>query len=159
MSVALRVSPVKKSRKPSLIPAIVSAEIRRGSTVTVSSSWKVYAQMPPWAATYWSCLPEGSPRTSISMWHAASAIVPGVLAMRPARLSAFIRQTVNEPDDPSPVPAGMSATDAISSGLPSQWRRSVSRKIGWRISLGSSTSSNSEYFSRKRFWKTVWVSM
>ena len=66
---------------------------------------------------------------------------------------------MNEPDEPRPVPAGMSATEAISSGLPSQWRRRVSRKIGWRISLGWSTSSNSEYFSRKRFWKTVCVSM
>ena len=79
--------------------------------------------------------------------------------MRPARLSAFSRQTVNEPDDPSPVPAGMSATEAISSGLPLQWRQSVSRRIGCRISSGRSTSSNSEYLRRKRRWKTVWVSM
>ena len=57
------------------------------------------------------------------MWQAASAIASGVVAMRPPRLSAFSRQTVNEPDEPSPVPAGMSATDAISSGLPSQWRQ------------------------------------
>ena len=31
--------------------------------------------MPPCAATYWSCLPTGSPSTSISMWHAASAVL------------------------------------------------------------------------------------
>ena len=47
-----------------------------------------------------------------------------------------------------PVPAGTSATDAISSGLPCQWRSSVSRRIGCRISRGSSTSSVSEYFIR-----------
>ncbi len=66
---------------------------------------------------------------------------------------------MNDPDDPRPVPAGMSATEAISRGLPCQWRQRASRRIGWRISRGSSTSSNSEYFSRKRCWKTVWVSM
>ena len=47
-----------------------------------------------------------------------------------------------------PVPAGTSATEAISSGSPCQWRSSASRRIGWRISRGWSTSSNSEYFSR-----------
>ncbi len=36
---------------------------------------------------------------------------------------------------PCPVPAGTSATDAISSGLPRQWRSRLSRRIGWRISL------------------------
>ncbi len=47
-----------------------------------------------------------------------------------------------------PVPAGTSATEAISSGLPDQWRSSVSRRIGWRIWPISSTSSSSEYFIR-----------
>ena len=47
-----------------------------------------------------------------------------------------------------PVPAGTSATEAISSGLPRQWRSSVSRRIGWRIWQISSTSSSSEYFIR-----------
>ncbi len=58
-----------------------------------------------------------------------------------------------------PVPAGTSATEAISSGLPDQCRRMVSRRMGCRMSSGRSTSSVSEYFIRYRFWKTVWVSM
>ena len=68
--------------------------------------------------------------------------------MRRASASAFSRQTVNAPEEPMPVPAGTSAIEAISSGSPLQWRSSASRRIGWRISLGSSTSSNSEYFIR-----------
>jgi hypothetical protein len=58
-----------------------------------------------------------------------------------------------------PVPAGTSATEAISSGLPCQWRASVSRRMGWRICRTSSTSSSCEYFSRYRRWKTVCTSM
>ncbi len=78
---------------------------------------------------------------------------------RLAIASALIRQTVNAPEEPMPVPAGTSATDAISSGLPCQWRSRVSRRIGCLISAIVSTSSVSEYFMRYRFWKTVCVSM
>ena len=66
---------------------------------------------------------------------------------------------MNEPDEPRPVPAGTSAITLTSSGSPFQWRSNDSRRIGWRISEGSSTSSNCEYFIRYRRWKTVWVSM
>ena len=78
--------------------------------------------MPPCAATYWSCLPTGSLRTSISISQAASASAPGVIEVRRACASPFSRQTVNAPEEPIPVPAGTSATEAISSGLPRQWR-------------------------------------
>ena len=43
---------------------------------------------------------------------------------------AFNRQTVYAPDEPSPVPEGTSATEAISSGAPLQCRSKVSRRIG-----------------------------
>ena len=104
--------------------------------------------MPPCAATYWSCLPTGSPRMSISISQAASASSRGGSVVRRASASAFSRQTVKAPEEPMPVPAGTSATEAISSGSPRQWRTSASRRIGCRISRGSSTSSNSEYFIR-----------
>ena len=85
---------------------------------------------------------------SISISHAASASSRGGSVVRRASASAFSRQTVNAPEEPMPVPAGTSATEAISSGSPRQWRTSASRRIGWRISRGSSTSSNSAYLSR-----------
>ena len=78
--------------------------------------------MPPCAATYWSCLPTGSLRMSISISHAASASSRGGSVVRRASASAFSRQTVNAPEEPMPVPAGTSATEAISSGSPRQWR-------------------------------------
>jgi hypothetical protein len=56
-------------------------------------------------------------------------------------------------------PAGTSAITLTSSGSPFQCRTSDSRRIGCRISEGSSTSSNCEYFNRYRRWKMVWVSM
>ena len=72
--------------------------------------------------------------TSISISHAASASAPGVIEVRRACARPFSRQTVYAPEEPIPVPAGTSATEAISSGFPRQWRSSVSRRIGWRIS-------------------------
>ena len=78
--------------------------------------------MPPCAATYWSCLPTGSLRMSISISHAASASSRGGSVVRRASASAFSRQTVNAPEEPMPVPAGTSATEAISSGSPRQCR-------------------------------------
>jgi hypothetical protein len=69
-----------------------------------------------------------------------------VIEVRRARESAFSRATVYALEEPIPVPAGTSATDAISSGFPRQWRSSDSRTIGCLISRGESTSSVSEYF-------------
>ena len=45
-------------------------------TVTLRRCANVYAQIPPCAATYGSCLPHGSLRTSISISHAASPAPP-----------------------------------------------------------------------------------
>ena len=78
--------------------------------------------MPPCAATYGSCLPHGSSRMSISISHAASASAPWVIEVRRACASPLSSATVNAPDEPIPVPAGTSATEAISSGFPRQWR-------------------------------------
>ena len=58
---------------------------------------------------------------------AASAIPLGGVAMLPASASALSRQTVKAPEEPSPVPAGMSATEAISSGAPRQWRQHLAQ--------------------------------
>ena len=58
------------------------------------------------------------------------------MATRRASASAFRKHTVNEPDEPSPVPAGTSATTLTSSGSPFQWRSNDSLRIGWRISRG-----------------------
>ena len=68
--------------------------------------------------------------------------------MRLASDSALISPTVYAPLDPRPVPAGTSASEAISSGSPDQWRSSVSRRIGCWISSIVSVSSKEEYFMR-----------
>ena len=53
--------------------SITSSRSGRRSTSTEPSVWKVSALTPPKAAMYWSCLPMGSLRTSISSVHASSA--------------------------------------------------------------------------------------
>ena len=62
--------------------------------------------MPPCAATYWSCLPTGSLRMSISISHAASASSRGGSVVRRASASAFSRQTVYAPEEPMPGARG-----------------------------------------------------
>ena len=96
---------------------------------------------------------------SISISHAASASAPWVIEVRRAWARPFSSATVNAPEEPIPVPAGTSATDAISSGFPRQWRSRLSRRIGCWIAAISSTSSVSEYFILYRRWNTVCISM
>ena len=96
--------------------------------------------MPPKAAMYWSCLPIGSRSRSISMWQACSASslrMNEVAAdARAERLAASA--VVKLPDEPRPVPAGMSAMLVISScvRLEADQLEQASRMIGcWTSSI------------------------
>ena len=53
-----------------------------GDTRTLPSLAMSKQDRPPNAAMYWSCLPTGSERMSISMWHASSARAPAVTCSR-----------------------------------------------------------------------------
>ena len=75
---------------------------------------KVKQVMPPNAAMYWSCLPIGSPSRSISMWQACSASSRGWTMLRAWACRARSSAVVKLPDEPSPVPAGISASVVIS---------------------------------------------
>ena len=79
--------------------------------------------MPPCAATYWSCLPTGSLEdVDLDLARRLGQLARRQRGAARASASAFSRQTVNAPEEPMPVPAGTSATEAISSGSPRQWR-------------------------------------
>ena len=56
--------------------------------------------------------------------------------------------TVNVPDEPSPVPAGMSATLTNSIEGPMGCRRRASRMMGWSMSSIRRTRSSSEYLRK-----------
>ena len=49
------------------------------------------------------------------------------------------------PDDPRPVPAGMSAMLTISLAPPIGWRRRASRTRGWEMPSTVSDRSSDEY--------------
>ena len=76
--------------------------------VTMAMVWTKQV-IPPNAAMYWSCFPMGSLRRSISIAHACSANSWGCTRFLRHVCSALRSAVVKLPDDPSPVPAGMSA--------------------------------------------------
>ena len=99
---------------------------------------------------YWSCLPIGSPSRSISMWQACSASSSGWTRWRLWACSVFSSAVVKLPEEPSPVPAGMSAMEVSSSRLPSIFMKAIaSRMIGWVSSAASGTRSSFEYFTMR----------
>ena len=68
--------------------------------------WNVNAVMPPYAAMYWSCLPIGSLRMSISMWQASSRQLLGGDELALEACSAFSSATVKVLDEPRPAVRG-----------------------------------------------------
>ena len=80
---------------------------------------KVNSLIPPQEEIYWSCLPMGSLRMSISISHAFSASWSGVSLVQLMYDIPFIRAVVKEPEEPNPVPAGISAKLVISMFDPS----------------------------------------
>ena len=65
--------------------------------------------MPPNAAMYWSCLPTVRPSRSISISQASRPRSAAETWLRCMACTALSSPTVNEPDEPRPVPEGMSA--------------------------------------------------
>ena len=93
--------------------------------------------MPPCAATYWSCLPTGSPSTSISISHAASASAPGVIDDAPRKRERLQQADGERAGRAHPGPGGdVGDRRDLERVCRCQWRSSVSRRIGWRISDG-----------------------
>ena len=64
------------------------------------------------------------------MWHASSANAPAVTCSRCSAYTARRRPTVKVPEEPSPLPEGMSARLTISIAGGTSCCRSVSRMIG-----------------------------
>ena len=81
------------------------------------------------------------------MWHASSASWAADTCSRRWACRARSRPTVNAPDEPSPVPAGMSAMLTISLASPMGSRRNASRTSGCSMSSMSSARSSAEYFT------------
>jgi len=76
------------------------------------------------------------------MWQAISASSRGWMFWRLKLCSTLSRQVAKLPDDPRPVPDGMSAMLVISRLGPfTPQSRSASRMIGWRISATVLTRS------------------
>lgn len=119
-----------------------------GETCTLPSRWNSKQVMPPNAAMYWSCFPAGLPSSTISTCEASSARSPAVTCSRFHAYTAFSRPTVNAPDEPSPVPAGMSARLTTSSDGPIACSVSTARMIGCSICVGSVTRSSAEYLRK-----------
>ncbi len=74
-----------------------------GSTCTLPSVSMVSAVTLPKAAMYWSCLPTGSAKRSISMWQASSAKRADDTKLRLYVYSALSRATVKLLEEPSPA--------------------------------------------------------
>ena len=104
--------------------------------------------MPPNAAAYWSCLPTERCNRSISISHASRASSSALAWSRRKACTAFSRPTVNEPEEPNPVPDGMSAVLTISTAGPMSWAESTSRMMGCSIACGLSTRSSAEYLRK-----------
>src|ERR1035437_1768282 len=118
------------------------------------------AERPQKKEMYWSCLPTGSPRMSISMRQACSANswrgTNSLFSVCSARNSA----TVKLPLDPSPVPAGISERLTISRcGALTGTMRNASRMMGCLISSTVCTTSVAEYLIRNSGWKVSWSVM
>ena len=93
----------------------------------------------------WSCLPTGSRSRSISIWQACSASACGLMTLRWRVCNARSSAVVKLPDEPRPVPAGMSAMLAISTRSSAPTSSMAARMIGCLMSRASSTRSSSEY--------------
>ena len=118
------------------------------STVPSLRKWKQV--MPPNAAMYWSCLPIGS-RSTVDL------DVAGLLGQL-ARMDQMLRAcacrapcssaVVKLPDEPSPVPAGMSASVVIS--ICARLDRQQPQRLADDADAGPrrprSTCSSAEYF-------------
>ena len=74
--------------------------------------------------------------------------VAAVTMVALASVDALEQPTVNAPDEPRPVPDGMSAMLTISMTVPMSWASSTSRMIGCSICSGRSTRSSAEYFRK-----------
>ena len=111
---ALLVIPVKTRVKFSENLLDNPSETSMGSTWTPFSP-NLIELTPPKEAAYWSCLPIGAPKVSISIWQASSASCSLEASLPWKAYIAFSRPTVTEEEDPSPVPCpGMSAIVVIS---------------------------------------------
>ena len=73
---------------------------------------------------------------------------------------ALSSAVVKLPEEPRPVPAGMSAIEVISTYGPSTpTRRIASRMIGWRSSLACFTRSSWEYLTIRSVTNVWWSVM
>src|SRR5579863_5078381 len=77
-----------------------------GETSTLSSGLNSIRLRPPNAAAYWSCLPIGSPQSSISTWQLWRPSSSGEAGRPWKAWRALIRPTVKELEEPRPVPRG-----------------------------------------------------
>ena len=127
----------------------LGAELQRLGVRRVSSVPNSKQVMPPKAAMYWSCLPIGSPSSvdlDVAGLLGQLARVDDVLAV--ACAAPCSSAVVKLPDEPSPVPAGMSAMLVISSDGPSKPTSfSASRTIGCCTSATLATRSSCEYLT------------
>jgi hypothetical protein len=126
----------------------VSLDSRAGATSTEPSGLKSKRVIPPNAAMYWSCLPTVRPSRSISISQASRPRSDAETWLRCMAWTALSSPTVNEPDEPRPVPEGMSAVETISTLGPTSWARSTSRTIGCSMWSGLSTRSSWLYLRK-----------
>ncbi len=82
------------------------------------------------------------------MWQASSAMLAGVAWLRSWAWRARSRPTVNDPEEPRPVPEGMSAT--LTSSIPGDTgcSRRAWRMIGCSMSSTRVVRSSSEYLRK-----------
>src|SRR5580704_13933977 len=81
--------------------SITSSRRGKRSTSTAPLGWNVIALTPPYAEMYWSCLPMGSFRMSISSWHASRASCSTGTNSRLYACRPFISATVKLLDEPA----------------------------------------------------------
>ena len=117
---------------------------------------------PPYAAAYWSCFPIGSFRISISISHAPLASSSADLYCLLMANKLCNRPTVNDDDEPMPVPAGMSAIELISIPPFIPVFFSDSLRIGCLSSSTLLTVSVFEYFTlnwslKKNLWDEIYI--
>ena len=109
---------------------------------------------------YWSCFPIGSRSLFSSMSQACSASSLGEMLFLLCVCRHFSSAVVKLPEEPSPVPPGMSAI-AVSSRCGSVTPVSLraSRTIGCSIWSTVCTRSSFEYLTMISSWKVRWCVM